>query len=323
MIAYAWYPLIEYKLNFGAVDQLNNIVTLIYNKYNRGFNLDSATTEDNILKFLDSIHDREIEDIIVKYIYRYVPTRLLSPFFSEMLKGIKDYDKDGVIEHLSQINDDVLYMVNTLEKQIYVNDNWFDYIIKNQSIINGWLNYKIIYFLQKRNPNVPAIPFKLKPPLKRDLSIAKKLLNGVLKEIEVKDIYTNKEFNINNFTRLGEISIDHFIPWSFVQHDELWNLIPTFKSINSSKGNRLPEYNKYIDSFCDFQYKAFNIIISNRSNSKYLIDYININKKLKLDSKLYYNLSENDFKNSIKSAISPLYQIAYNQGYDIWNNNIY
>lgn len=322
MIASAWYPLIAYKLNFGVVDQLNNIVTSIYEKYNKSFKIESYTKEDDLLKFLEVINDKEIESKISKYIYRYVPTRLLSPFFSKELHGIKDYDKDGIIEELSKQTDKVLYKVNINEKQIYINDNWFNYIIKNQSIINGWLNYKLIYFLQKRNPNVPAIPFKLNPPLKRDLSIAKKIWNEVFKVTEIYDIYSKNKFEISNFNRLGEVSIDHFIPWSFVQHDELWNLVPTFKNLNSSKGNRLPNYNSYIDSFCDLQYKAFNVIKLNPNYNKYLIDYVNINKNLKFDLTLNSNISEDKFKESIKSVINPLYQIAYNQGYDVWNVDI-
>ena len=36
-------------------------------------------------------------------------------------------------------------------------------------------------------------------------------------------------------------SIDHVIPWSYIYHDDLWNLVYTHKSCNSSKSNRLVE----------------------------------------------------------------------------------
>ena len=35
-------------------------------------------------------------------------------------------------------------------------------------------------------------------------------------------------------------SIDHVIPWSFIFHDDLWNLVYTHKSCNSSKSNSIP-----------------------------------------------------------------------------------
>lgn len=43
----------------------------------------------------------------------------------------------------------------------------------------------------------------------------------------------------------NKLSIDHFIPWSYVVNDELWNLIPMDKSFNSSKGNRLPNWDNF------------------------------------------------------------------------------
>ena len=36
-------------------------------------------------------------------------------------------------------------------------------------------------------------------------------------------------------------SIDHLIPWSYIYHDDLWNLVCTHRSCNSSKSNRLVE----------------------------------------------------------------------------------
>ena len=36
-----------------------------------------------------------------------------------------------------------------------------------------------------------------------------------------------------------DISIDHFVPWSYVANDEIWNLHPTTRSINSAKSNNL------------------------------------------------------------------------------------
>lgn len=36
----------------------------------------------------------------------------------------------------------------------------------------------------------------------------------------------------------------------------MWNLVPTFKNINSSKNDKILKYETYIDDFCDMQYKA-------------------------------------------------------------------
>lgn len=132
----------------------------------------------------------------------------------------------------------------------------------------------------------------------------------------------------DNFEKYGEMSIDHFIPWSFVLHDELWNLAPTFKNVNSSKSNKLPKMDLYLDKFCDLQYAAFNMIRQDRKDresKKILEDYLTINKKLDLNYLLNKDkeITKAEFADSLKATISPLHQIAYNQGYEVWHNDTY
>ena len=38
-----------------------------------------------------------------------------------------------------------------------------------------------------------------------------------------------------------DISVDHVIPWSFMYSDDIWNLVLTSRSINSSKSNSVPD----------------------------------------------------------------------------------
>ena len=48
------------------------------------------------------------------------------------------------------------------------------------------------------------------------------------------DFYTGKVLQEN------DISVDHVIPWSFMYSDDIWNLVLTSKSNNSSKSNIIP-----------------------------------------------------------------------------------
>ena len=43
--------------------------------------------------------------------------------------------------------------------------------------------------------------------------------------------------------------MEHFIPYSFVSHDLIWNLIPADKKFNNSKSDKLPSLNKYFEPF--------------------------------------------------------------------------
>lgn len=319
MIASAWYPLLQYHLDFGYSDNLNRVVTMIHNKYG----LQCETKEEELVRIIENLNDLEVEKAI-RDLYKFVPYRLLSPFYSDVLSGMKEREKNKLILSLSQDSDKALYKILMPEETIIVNDKWFEYIYKNQSIVLGWMNYKLIYFLQKKNPNVPSIPFKLSAPYQRSLTMAKKFWNDITEQQIIIDVYTGKPLNRDNYSKYGEISIDHFIPWSFVLHDELWNLIPTFKSVNSSKSNKLPKLELYMDDFCEVQFMAFNLVRNKKDSKKYLEDYLTINKKLDLNHMIHrkQDVSKNEFNDSLKKTILPLFQIAYNQGYELWQNNL-
>lgn len=86
-------------------------------------------------------------------------------------------------------------------------------------------------FLQVRNPNVPAISNKLiKPETRAPLTAQHRYWNTVMQITgPIECIYTGRQLHS------GEYELDHFIPWSFVSHNLLWNLVPADGSVNSSK----------------------------------------------------------------------------------------
>ncbi len=76
--------------------------------------------------------------------------------------------------------------------------------------------------MQKRNPNTPEIARKLFMPSKRDsLKSQTNYWSQVLTHQQLRCIYSGQPLTPQRF------SLDHYLPWSFVAHDQLWNLIPT------------------------------------------------------------------------------------------------
>ena len=269
MITCCWYSLLKFKLHLGAVDQLYNLVIYLSGKYN----LQPDMREEELYAFLTSLNDPEAEKRIAEF-YKYVPYRLLQPFFTEELHNQQDYKKNRIIETLSRLSTEVFYRVFTDEKRIVVQADWAEYINKNQAVVNGWILSKLIDFLQRKNPSVPGIPMKIAAPRERDLLIARKFWSAVIELNQTIDIYTGYEFSKENFSQYGSLSIDHFIPWSFVLHDEMWNLTPTFRNINSTKNDKLPPVNPCLERFCQIQYIAFNTACSHERLRKYAEDYL-------------------------------------------------
>ncbi|MFL0247346.1 HNH endonuclease domain-containing protein [Candidatus Clostridium stratigraminis] len=313
MIVYAWYPILQYKLSFGRFDNLKKPVNYVYCKENFASNYD----EKKLLAYLTSSDDKELKFMMKELTYN-VPYRLLSPFFFEELHGVKDSSKNKMITYLSQNSDRCLYKIIKGDKnKILLSEGWDEYLKDNYKLIKSWIYYKLVCFIQKRNPNVPAVAFKLEAPKTRKLTSATKLWKNIISCKGISDLYTGEEFNKDNYEKYGVLSIDHFIPWSFVLHDEIWNLVPTFKNINSKKSDNLLLFDKYINEFCKIQYKAFSYLCEKKVEAA-LEQYIDV---LRLDNPYdYYKFSPMEsFNTKLRQCISPLYQIAENQGFQVVN----
>ncbi len=141
-----------------------------------------------------------------------------------------------------------------MQTVIHIQNDWYEYIVKNQEIIKGWLQYNMIVYLQRRNPSVPGIADKLYPPTERNMEKVKKYWRLIVKLHPIKEIYGHNEILTT------AMSIDHFVPWSYVAHDELWNLHPTTKSINSSKSNCLPDWDIYFPELAKLEYLSYQMM---------------------------------------------------------------
>ena len=61
-----------------------------------------------------------------------------------------------------------------LNSTIRVNKLFAEYINNNYEIISGWIRYKMIEYLQRRNPSVPGIINKIDSPQVRQLEKVRK-----------------------------------------------------------------------------------------------------------------------------------------------------
>lgn len=312
MIADAWYMVTEYHLNLGPKDTLESLVTLIKQKNPE---LKSKEEKTVIIDFLKNTEDKEL--ISKKRALTYnVPYRLQSPFL-ENLKG-KDWNvgETKLIEKINQENRLIYYFtaLNGLATKIIIQKDWAEYIVKNQQIIWGWLEYNMILYTQKRNPNVPGIADKLYPPKERKLEKIKNYWKLILSLEPIREIYGDEILTEQN------ISIDHFVPWSYVAHDEMWNLNPTTKSINSSKSNNLPDWETYFKKLAQQEYRSYQLMWKNdivhKEFEKCAKEHINSDD---IRYRVYRRgLEYPVFAEELKSIILPVYQSAQNCGFGRW-----
>ena len=116
------------------------------------------------------------------------------------------------------------------------------------------------------------------------------------------------------------MSIDHFVPWSYVASDELWNLIPTKKSINSSKSNSLPDWDTYFSRLAHAEYDAY-LFTGSDERATALFERCakeNLNNE-EVRHRLYLKgQTEPHFTNQLEELLLPIYESARNMGFRKW-----
>jgi hypothetical protein len=305
MLINAWYPHSVFRLSFGLQDMVAEELDKLQLRF---YQSSLKVTEGNKNVLREFLQSKSIDEKLT----RYVPFRLIRPFFKE-LKGLKDYQVNGEVklaaERLFEVRKP-LYRFNQNATEIIVHPGWASYIQTNYRIIRGWVSWGWLQYMQKNNPNMPAVVNKLFPPREREsLQGQTSYWQAVIENCDdLRCIYSNQKL------RLDDISLDHYLPWSFVAHDQLWNLVPVPKSVNSSKSDNIPS-DIYFDEFVRIQYKG--IIISHGHSSQkkwsnyiasYLVD-LGFSDKEEL-------LSFEKLKRQYEIKFKPLVALAISQGFE-------
>lgn len=311
MVADAWYMVSEYKLNLGPKDTLEDLVHYAY----KLSGLKSSEKRIKVLEFLHNCTDKELVSKKI-VITRNVPYRLQSPFMPDFKGSAWNGGSADIATRINQHKRLMYYFINIsgLNSKIRFNRDWMDYILENKVIIAGWIKYNLIHYLQRRNPSVPGIANKIHPPEERNLDKVKKYWKLIATLKPIHEIYGDIELTADN------ISIDHFIPWSYVAHDELWNLHPTTRKINTQKSNFLPDWELYIDKLGNIEYEAYEMVqqyeVVHKEFDKCVKEHINDSDVLR---KLFRpGITRTVFIGNLKEIIEPIYTAACNMGFELW-----
>ncbi len=146
MLAAAWYPCRVHRLSLGVQDKVADALSRV------------DFIEDGLppaAKVRQALLDKSptVGDLM-----RFVPYRLVAPFFAQDLKGIPDHRKNARIR---QSADMVFRTVRPLyrfveDDRIELHPDWAAYIAENFAIVSGWAQRRWIAYLQSRNPLAPA-----------------------------------------------------------------------------------------------------------------------------------------------------------------------
>lgn len=165
MIAEAWYMVSEYHLNLGPKDNLEFAVDYIA----ANTQMKSSERKDAVLSYLKNTDDKKVREYKQKLTYN-VPYRLQAPFL-DFKTNDWNTGTGKLVDRINEQDGLLYYFENTsgLNTEIKVVPEWIEYIRSNKEILEAWVKYNMITYLQKRNPSVPGISDKLSPPIERNL----------------------------------------------------------------------------------------------------------------------------------------------------------
>ena len=300
MLLHAWYPCVFFKIFLGKQDQIAAVISSL--------NLPTQSTLN--VAALRSHIQKEISENKIPNLLRHVPYRLLTCFYLNELRGILDASRNAAIYKISTETFErkkPLYKFLT-KSEIEIHPEWVKYLKENIAIVEGWYSWNWLSYLQKLNLNVPNLVEKLSPPIKRaSLKTQTDYWKAIISGTDLRCIYSGHKLTLNNF------ELDHYLPWSFVAHDNIWNLIPVFADANRSKSDFIPS-EKYFNKFIKFQHMGLCRICENLPK----------NKSGKLIESFLYDLHIqesvlNDFSSLHKAysnTMLPLISLAKSMGFN-------
>ncbi len=307
MMALSWYTINFHKLSFGVQDKLARAIKEIIDESDGEIAEDAS--KNDIIQYLDKNYLKYKKKI--DYFNDKVPYHFLSPFVGSQ-KSKAGFVQEARVAYGSE--SPAPYKLNREEKTIILHPDWNSYFRQHIQILRDFILWNFINkFLQPRNPNIPNITEKLiERPVRKSLANQAKLWKLFAQKKQIISIYSQEP--------LSDFDLDHYVPWSFVSHNQLWNLAPIEKSLNSSKSNKLPPQ-VLIPRFTSQQYDFFQCVYQKRyleygKGVKILEDYSTVFNHPTKDISL---LPKERFQELLENQIGPLLQFASNLGFQNWN----
>jgi len=311
ILATAWYPSQYYKLSLGKQDKLQSFLN--------DLNLNPERKLKTCREIAEEIETKISYDL-QKKILRFSPYRLIRPFLNKELGNqTPDHRVNKKITNATDGTDkNILYKINQKNDKstgdflsIKFDIEWLDYIKINYTFLRAWTLYSWATFIQKNNPNSLAIIEKISPILKRpSLSLQRRFWKKIIDLESIKCPYSGKVLSSADF------DVDHFLPRSYIAHDQFWNLVPSSAKHNRSKNDRIPN-SKFIHAFVEIQNLVIDKYLHELPNSKNEIsNYLIV---LGIESEALLK-NKSIFRTKLESIINTHLEIAKNTGFsEVWD----
>lgn len=323
MIVSAWYSVREFHIHLSGLPADGQVRDGLERAVLKLTELSNLEAHASRVEILNAIREHESELKAAKtQLTNMVPYRALAGFFPKEGR-VPDWESERrMVRYIASIDRELVSLPYTLgessklKKEVIFNPMWQKMIQDNTVSILGWIQYEKVKWLQNNNPEVPGLVYKLAPmdEKMRKLGHVRKLWEGILDMHEVRDVFTGRPVLPKQY------DVDHFIPWSFVMNDELWNLMPIDSSLNSSKSNLLPRWDRFFLPFAENQFLLYELVHNHEKIHKLFEKCYKDNlHSIWAGQELYrFGNTKETFLNILEKNMRPVYDSAKRQGYEVW-----
>jgi hypothetical protein len=247
MVAQAWPCRRLFKLWFGHQDRLQLLIDRLAER---------SSLPDNAR--LDEVQNAAVtlSNADVAILEDFVPYRFLTPWLKGALVGVKDHGKHRLIQLLAERSSHsprpAPYSFDSVigrPRAISIGSKWLTFLQSNHLPLKAFAQLSLARYFEVRNPGIPGIINKLERPGVRKLDRAREFWDTILEQLPLHCIYSGEPIQPG-------YDLDHFLPWSFVTHDLIWNLTPAPRSVNLDKSDAIPKLGRYLRAFVEQHYRA-------------------------------------------------------------------
>lgn len=154
---------------------------------------------------------------------------------ASIIRKVTSECKKCVVGALYEDFDGIIYSFDLKEDGITLNYCVYEFMLKYKAELERLNYYSWARFLEQINDDNVLVKvidkLELSTPRRENLSVYREILRREFEEDTC--FYCGKKLQKN-------MHVDHFIPWSFVKNDKIWNFVLSCPTCNVKKNNRVP-----------------------------------------------------------------------------------
>jgi 5-methylcytosine-specific restriction endonuclease McrA len=216
----------------------------------------------------------------------FVFDKLSNEFQFEIINKVKKKCKVNVMGALFGDTTSTIYAFDNESETVKLNISYYSFMQRFQRVLNYLTNYHLALFLEKFNEQGDTTNILIKVENVSRRSSLDQFYQVLSTFYKGCCFYCEKEIKKKNSAH-----VDHFIPWSFIQADQLWNLVISCSACNLAKNDKLA-HQQFLD------------ILIDRNNQLLKVSEV----KSRIDMKIY-----------TRDKLQQLYTYSKDNGFtDIW-----